>query len=158
PDLSWREACAVLHEEVDRLPDRYPLPLLLCYLQGQSRDEAARGLGWARGTGERPPESGRRLLPRPPLRRRRPPAAGLVAATAGTSAKAVGVSKELAERTARAAAGGGSRSARALAREVFPGVVAGQRAVASVLLLTMLLGVGVAWNAAAGGRQAGEDK
>src|SRR5205823_3533010 len=30
PDLSWREAVAVLHEELDRLPDRYRLPLLLC--------------------------------------------------------------------------------------------------------------------------------
>jgi RNA polymerase sigma factor (sigma-70 family) len=44
-DLSWREACAILHEELDRLPDSYRLPLLLCYLQGQSRDEAARQLG-----------------------------------------------------------------------------------------------------------------
>ncbi|HKB01605.1 MAG TPA: sigma-70 family RNA polymerase sigma factor, partial [Gemmataceae bacterium] len=44
-DLSWREACAVLHEELDRLPDAYRLPLLLCYLQGLSRDEAARQLG-----------------------------------------------------------------------------------------------------------------
>src|SRR5207302_239346 len=26
PDLSWREACAVLHEELDKLPDRLRLP------------------------------------------------------------------------------------------------------------------------------------
>ncbi len=45
PDLSWREACAVLHEELDRLPDTYRLPLILCYLEGQSRDEAAVQLG-----------------------------------------------------------------------------------------------------------------
>ena len=41
PDLSWREACAILHEELDRLPDKYRLPLLLCYLEGLPRDEAA---------------------------------------------------------------------------------------------------------------------
>jgi len=45
PDLSWREACAILHEELDRLPDTYRLPLLLCYLEGKSRDEAAQQLG-----------------------------------------------------------------------------------------------------------------
>ncbi len=50
PDLSWREACAVLHEELDRLPDKYRLPLLLCYLGGKSRDEAAQQLGVELGT------------------------------------------------------------------------------------------------------------
>jgi RNA polymerase sigma factor (sigma-70 family) len=45
PDLSWREACVILHEELDRLPDKYRLPLLLCYLEGKSRDEAAQQLG-----------------------------------------------------------------------------------------------------------------
>src|SRR4051794_317179 len=49
-DLSWREAVAVLHEELDRLPDRLRLPLLLCYLEGLSRDEAAQQLGWTPGT------------------------------------------------------------------------------------------------------------
>jgi DNA-directed RNA polymerase specialized sigma24 family protein len=28
PDISWREACAILHEELNRLPDRHRLPLL----------------------------------------------------------------------------------------------------------------------------------
>jgi RNA polymerase sigma factor (sigma-70 family) len=50
PDPSWREACDVLHAELDRLPDRYRLPLLLCYLEGQTRDEAADSLGVSVGT------------------------------------------------------------------------------------------------------------
>jgi RNA polymerase sigma factor (sigma-70 family) len=45
-DASWREALAILHEELDRLPERYRLPLIHCYLQGLSRDEAARRLDW----------------------------------------------------------------------------------------------------------------
>lgn len=45
PDLSWREASAILHEELNRLPDKLRLPLLLCYFEGKSRDEAAVELG-----------------------------------------------------------------------------------------------------------------
>jgi RNA polymerase sigma factor (sigma-70 family) len=46
-DLSWREACSVLHAEIDRLPETYRLPLVLCHLRGLSRDEAAHQLGWS---------------------------------------------------------------------------------------------------------------
>jgi RNA polymerase sigma factor (sigma-70 family) len=46
PDLSWREACAALHEELDQLPDTYRSALILCYLDGLSRDDAACRLGW----------------------------------------------------------------------------------------------------------------
>jgi hypothetical protein len=40
----------VLDEEVGRLPERYRLPLVLCYLLGRTIDEAARELGCPRGT------------------------------------------------------------------------------------------------------------
>jgi len=43
------DARSMLDEELVRLPDRYRQPLLLCYLQGLTRDEAARELGWTPG-------------------------------------------------------------------------------------------------------------
>jgi RNA polymerase sigma factor (sigma-70 family) len=49
-DLSWREVRQVLDEELQRLPAEYREPLLRCYLQGKTQDEAARELGWLPGT------------------------------------------------------------------------------------------------------------
>jgi hypothetical protein len=43
--LLWREACGLLHQELDQLPDEFRLPLVLCYLEGLTRDEAAQTLG-----------------------------------------------------------------------------------------------------------------
>ncbi len=40
----------VLDEEIDRLPERYRVPVVLCYLEGRTNDEAARHLGCPVGT------------------------------------------------------------------------------------------------------------
>src|SRR5262249_52967043 len=50
PDPSWREVCALLYTELDRLPEKFRLPLILCYLDGKTRDEAAQVLGWSVGS------------------------------------------------------------------------------------------------------------
>jgi RNA polymerase sigma factor (sigma-70 family) len=62
PDLAWREVRAVLDEELGRLPERFRAPLLLCYLEGKTRDEAAQELGWSLGTLRGRLERGRDLL------------------------------------------------------------------------------------------------
>jgi RNA polymerase sigma factor (sigma-70 family) len=50
PDLVWRDLRPVLDEEVSRLPERYRAPLLLCYLEGLTNEEAARRLACPKGT------------------------------------------------------------------------------------------------------------
>src|SRR5262245_3065832 len=52
----------ILDQELGRLSDRYRAPLVLCYLEGRTRDEAARQLGWSLNTLRRRLARGRRLL------------------------------------------------------------------------------------------------
>ena len=40
----------LLHEEVRRLPDKYRRPVVLCYLEGMTNEEAAHQLRWPVGT------------------------------------------------------------------------------------------------------------
>ncbi len=61
-ELTWREIRQVVHEELDRLPQRYRAPLVLCYLQGKTQDEAAVELGLPKGTLKGHLERGRSLL------------------------------------------------------------------------------------------------
>jgi RNA polymerase sigma factor (sigma-70 family) len=48
-EVSWREVQAILDEELERLPERARAPLILCYLECLTRDEAAQKLGLSPG-------------------------------------------------------------------------------------------------------------
>ena len=61
-DLSWREVQTLLDEELHRLPVQHRVPLVLCCLEGVTRDEAAQQLGWSLSTLKRRLERGRELL------------------------------------------------------------------------------------------------
>jgi RNA polymerase sigma factor (sigma-70 family) len=57
-----RELAELLDEELQRLPEVYRTPLLLCYLEGLTGDQAARQLGWSLRTLQRRLGQGRELL------------------------------------------------------------------------------------------------
>jgi RNA polymerase sigma factor (sigma-70 family) len=61
-EITGRELRSALDDELARLPEKYRAPLVLCYLEGATRDEAARQLGWPLGTLKSRVERGRELL------------------------------------------------------------------------------------------------
>jgi RNA polymerase sigma factor (sigma-70 family) len=62
PDTDWADMRAALDEELVGLPEKYRAPLVLCYLQGLTNEEAARKLGWPAGSMSYRLARGRELL------------------------------------------------------------------------------------------------
>ncbi len=61
-ELSLWELRVLLDEELQHLPEKQRLPLVLCYLESMTQEEAAQRLGWPRGTLKRRLEAGRERL------------------------------------------------------------------------------------------------
>jgi RNA polymerase sigma factor (sigma-70 family) len=61
-DMSLRELQKIIHEELERLPEKYRTALVHCYLEGKTHEQAARQLGWSKGTVRRRLNRGREML------------------------------------------------------------------------------------------------
>jgi RNA polymerase sigma factor (sigma-70 family) len=61
-EVAWRELRGLLDEELDRLPVTLRVPLILCHIEGRTRDEAARSLGCSLRTFDRRLGQARDLL------------------------------------------------------------------------------------------------
>jgi RNA polymerase sigma factor (sigma-70 family) len=138
--LSAREVLAVLDEEVARLPAAQQSVVLLCCLEGQTREEAARILGWTAGSVKGHLERGRRRL-QARLRRR---GIALTAALALTRVSRGAVPLPLRASAIRVAFNADpSDPATALAGAVLNGMSVGKFTSLTALLLTVALGVSV---------------
>jgi RNA polymerase sigma factor (sigma-70 family) len=92
----------LLFEELDRLPDRYRAPIVLCHLEGKTHEQAARLLKWPVGTLSGRLSRGRQLL-RYRLVRRGVSVPAAIFATPWLIASQSGLTAPLAECTVRAA-------------------------------------------------------
>jgi RNA polymerase sigma factor (sigma-70 family) len=151
-DLSCRETQRVLEEELNRLPDKYRAPLLLCCVEGRTRDEAAQQLGWSLGVLRGRLDRGRELLRARLVRRGLSLSVALLAlGVAGTSHAAVtpallSSTVQAATGAVRSLAGAGAVSAQAtaLAQGVIQAMFLAKVKIIAVGLLTFIfLGAGV---------------
>jgi RNA polymerase sigma factor (sigma-70 family) len=151
-DAPWHELLPVLDEEVNRLPDKYRLPVVLCYFCGQTYAEAARTLDLAEGTvASRLARARERLRRR--LSRGGTPLTGEVIAAALSQATApaappaalVGATAETAQALASGAALGCGLSANviSLTEEVLQSMfIAKLKMMAGVVLALGIVGTG----------------
>jgi RNA polymerase sigma factor (sigma-70 family) len=49
-DVTWKELRSTLDAALSQLPDKWRLPLVLCYLEGRTQEEAAKQLAWSKST------------------------------------------------------------------------------------------------------------
>ena len=49
-ERTWQELRPLLDEEIGRLPEKCRAPIVLCYFEGKSYDQAAQELGWPKSS------------------------------------------------------------------------------------------------------------
>jgi RNA polymerase sigma factor (sigma-70 family) len=98
----------VLHEEIERLPERFRAPVVLCDLQGCTHEQAARHLGWPIGTVKSRQARARERLRAQLTRRGMAPGAAQLPAALRREGPTAPLPPELVDSTTRAAASAGT--------------------------------------------------
>jgi RNA polymerase sigma factor (sigma-70 family) len=117
-EITWRELCWGLDEEIHQLPEKFRTPLLLCYWEGLTQEEAARQLGIPRGTLKRRVEKARNTLRSRLTRRGITMSAALLVAMLAPNANAKCVSRALLRKTVAGASMAAGHGAAALGAEL----------------------------------------
>jgi RNA polymerase sigma factor (sigma-70 family) len=102
-DLTWREVTQVIQAELNRFNEDYRAPLVLCYLEGRTQDQAAALLGVSKATVRKRLDRGRALLRVRLARRGLGPVAVLMAASWPVAAASVHLRPILVSSTIKAA-------------------------------------------------------
>jgi RNA polymerase sigma factor (sigma-70 family) len=102
--FTWPEVQRLVHDELNQLAERHRAPLILCYLQGKTQDEAATELGLAKTVLRGRLERGRLMLRNRLRRRGLGPAALLVISAWPVSAASASVPHALLSATVASAA------------------------------------------------------
>ena len=159
----WHDLEPLLDQELARLPDHYRLPVVLCNLEGKTRKEAARQLGWPEGTVAGRLARGRALLTKRLTRHGLPVSGGVLAAVLSQSGASVAVPMPLVHVTVGKAVAGGVVSApvAAIAEGVMKAMLLTKLKIVTAVLLALAVagsGVGVLTHRALAAGQAGARK
>jgi RNA polymerase sigma-70 factor (ECF subfamily) len=145
---AWDDLEAVIHEEIERLPERYRIPLLLCDLEERPYEEAARHLGCPVGTIRSRLARGRERLKRRLTRRGLADPApmlilGFPSSNAGAALPASLVDGTIRLAIARAAGGPARGSIAILVSEVLKAMIRNPRgSILSILLVLTIVSIG----------------
>jgi RNA polymerase sigma factor (sigma-70 family) len=137
----WRDLRSFLDQELNRLPDKYRIPIVLCDLEGKTRQDVAERLDLPVGTLSGRLTTARKILAKRLARRGLALSGGALIAALSPSTASAAVPAPLVTSTVQAAtAGAVSSHAVALAEGVMKAMLMKKLMIATAVLLTVLAG------------------